>query len=85
MQILREHPLLGAITVARLVETGVVRVTPIGDPGTATSDVWLTLRSRPRAGGGQAMGNARRDATQPPIAAPEGGRRPAPVLEGSRS
>ena len=45
-EILREHPLLGSITVPKLVEAGVVQITFNGDPETAMTDIWLTLQSR---------------------------------------
>ena len=41
-EILREHPLLGSITVRKLVEAGAVQVSLIDDPKTATTDIWLT-------------------------------------------
>jgi len=41
-EILREHPLLGSITVRKLVEAGAVQATVIDDPTTAVSDIWLT-------------------------------------------
>lgn len=40
-QIMREHPMLGTITVAQLVNLGVVQVTPDYDPGTGTTDFRL--------------------------------------------
>lgn len=40
-QIMREHPMLGAITVARLVNLGVVQVIPDHDPSTGTTDFRL--------------------------------------------
>jgi hypothetical protein len=45
-EILREHPLLGSITVRKLVEAGAVQVTLVDDPKTATTDIWLTRQSR---------------------------------------
>ena len=45
-EILREHPLLGSITVRKLVEAGAVQVTLIDDPKTAMTDIWLTRQSR---------------------------------------
>jgi hypothetical protein len=45
-EILREHPLLGSVTVPKLVEAGVVQVTVIDDPKTAMTDIWLTRQSR---------------------------------------
>jgi hypothetical protein len=44
-EILREHPLLGSITVRKLVEAGAVQVTLVDDPKTAMTDIWLTRRS----------------------------------------
>jgi hypothetical protein len=44
-EILREHPLLGSITVRKMVEAGAVHVTLIDDPKTATTDLWLTRQS----------------------------------------
>jgi len=84
-QILREHPLLGSITVPKLVEAGVVRVTPIADPLTATTDVWLTMQGRVRAEGHQLTDDASQDPRRLSIADPETERRPAPILGGSRS
>ncbi len=40
-QILREHPMLGMITVAQLVNAGVVRVMPHHDPSAGTTDFRL--------------------------------------------
>ena len=40
-QIMREHPMLGTITVAQLVNLGVVHVIPDHDPGTGTTDFRL--------------------------------------------
>jgi hypothetical protein len=45
-EILREHPLLGSITVPKLVDAGAVQVTFIEDPQTAVTDIRLTLQSR---------------------------------------
>ena len=45
-EILREHPLLGSITVRKLVEAGAVQVSLIDDPKTAMTDIWLRLQSR---------------------------------------
>jgi hypothetical protein len=42
-QILREHPLLGKITVAQLVNAGVVRVTPDHNPTTGQTDFLLSM------------------------------------------
>jgi hypothetical protein len=44
-EILREHPLLGSITVRKLVEAGAVQVTLVDDPKTAMTDIWLTRLS----------------------------------------
>jgi hypothetical protein len=44
-EILREHPLLGSITVRKLVEAGAVQASLIDDPKTATTDIWLTRQS----------------------------------------
>lgn len=44
--VLQDRPLLGSITVAKLIESGGVQATPALDPKSATTDVWLTLRSR---------------------------------------
>lgn len=43
-QILREHTLLGSITVTHLVNAGVVEVTPDYDPSTDTTDFRLRTR-----------------------------------------
>lgn len=43
-QILREHPLLGTVTVTKLVNAGVVQVTPDYDPATGTADFYLSMR-----------------------------------------
>jgi hypothetical protein len=43
-QILREHPLLGTITVPHLVNAGAVEVMPNYDPSTDTSDFRLRMR-----------------------------------------
>ena len=40
-QILREHPMLGTITVTQLVNAGVVRVMPHHDPSAGTTDFRL--------------------------------------------
>ena len=47
-QILREHPLLGTMTVTQLVNAGVVQVTPDFDTSTGVADFYLSLRE-PRA------------------------------------
>jgi hypothetical protein len=59
LQILHDHPLLGSITVTKLIEAGVVEVTPALDARTATPDVWLTLRGRAHDEGHRAPGVAR--------------------------
>jgi hypothetical protein len=46
LQILQDHPLLGSITVTKLIEAGAVQVNPTIDAKYATTDVWLTLRNR---------------------------------------
>ena len=46
LQILQDHPLLGSITVTKLVEAGVVEATPAVDAMSTTTDVWLTLQNR---------------------------------------
>jgi hypothetical protein len=43
-QILREHPLLGTVTVTQLVNAGVVQVTPDYDPINGVADFSLTMR-----------------------------------------
>ena len=49
IQILREHPLLGSVTVTQLVNAGVVEVTPDYDPSTGATDFYLSLRqARPK-------------------------------------
>src|SRR5215204_6088792 len=52
-EILREHPLLGSITVRKLVEAGAVQVSLIDDPKTAMTDIWLTPRSRAKGEDGR--------------------------------
>ena len=47
-EILREHPLLGSITVPKLVEAGAVQIALTDDPETAMTDIRLTLQSRTR-------------------------------------
>ena len=64
-EILREHPLLGSITVPKLVEAGVVQVTLNGDPETAMTDIWLTLQSRANGKDGQMTRKASREPLQP--------------------
>ena len=48
-QLLHEHPLLGSITVPKLIEAGVVQMTPAHDPKTHLPDARLSLRHRNRA------------------------------------
>jgi hypothetical protein len=43
-QILREHPLLGTMTVTQLVNAGVVQVMPDFDTTTGEADFYLSLR-----------------------------------------
>src|SRR5918998_6648046 len=38
LQILQDHPLLGMLTVTKLIEAGVVELTPAPDARSATSD-----------------------------------------------
>jgi hypothetical protein len=59
LQILQDHPLLGAVTVTKLIEAGVVQATPALDAMSTTTDVWLTLRSRANETGDRATGVAR--------------------------
>ncbi|HEX2280219.1 MAG TPA: hypothetical protein VHG52_00525 [Thermomicrobiales bacterium] len=54
LQILQDHPLLGSITVTKLIEAGVVQATPAVDARSATTDVWLTLQSRVKGEGERA-------------------------------
>jgi hypothetical protein len=60
-EILREHPLLGSITVRKLVEAGAVQVTLIDDPKTAMTDIWLTPRSRAKGENGRITREASRE------------------------
>ena len=60
-EILREHPLLGSITVRKMVEAGVVQVTLIDDPKTATTDLWLTRQSRGNGDDGRITCEASRE------------------------
>ena len=69
-EILREHPLLGSITVPKLVEAGVVQITLDGDPETAMTDIWLTLQSRANGKDGQMTREASREPLQPSRADP---------------
>ena len=59
LQILQDHPLLGSITVTKLIESGVVQATPALDAMSATTDVWLTLQNRANGKGDRASGVAR--------------------------
>jgi hypothetical protein len=59
LQILQDHPLLGSITVTKLVEAGVVQATPALDAMSTTTDVWLTLQNRASGEGDRATGVAR--------------------------
>jgi hypothetical protein len=54
LEILQDHPLLGSITVTKLIEAGVVQMNPALDAKSATTDVWLTLRSRANSNGDRA-------------------------------
>ena len=60
-EILREHPLLGSITVRKLVEEGAVQVSLIDDPKTAMTDIWLTPRSRAKGEDGPMTCEASRE------------------------
>ncbi len=60
-EILREHPLLGSITVRKLVEAGAVQVSLIDDPKTAMTDIWLTPRSRAKGENGRIPREASRE------------------------
>jgi hypothetical protein len=59
LQFLQDHPLLGASTVTKLIEAGVVQVTPAVDAASAATDVWLTLRNRATGEGQRASEVAR--------------------------
>lgn len=63
-EILREHPLLGSITVRKLVEAGAVHVTLIDDPKTAMTDIWLTRQSRAEGDNGRLTCEASRAPTR---------------------
>jgi hypothetical protein len=69
-EILQEHPMLGSITVPKLVEAGVVEITFNGDPETAMTDIWLTLQSRANGKDGQMTRKASREPLQPSRADP---------------
>jgi hypothetical protein len=69
-EILREHPLLGSITVPKLVEAGAIQVTLNGDPETAMTDIRLALRSRANGKDGQMTRKASRESLQPSRADP---------------
>jgi len=60
-EILREHPLLGSITVRKLVEEGAVQVSLIDDPKTATTDIWLTRQNRANGDDGRMTREAGRE------------------------
>jgi hypothetical protein len=60
-EILREHPLLGSITVRKLVEAGAVQVSLIDDPKMAMTDIWLTPRSRAKGEDGRMAREASRE------------------------
>ena len=54
LQILQDHPLLGSITVTKLIEAGVIQMNPALDARSATTDVWLTLQNRANGEGERA-------------------------------
>lgn len=56
LQILQDHPLLGSITVTKLIKAGVVQVNPALDAKCATTDIWLTLQNRATGEGDRATG-----------------------------
>ena len=60
-EILREHPLLGSITVRKLVEEGAVQVSLIDDPKTAMTDILLRLRSHAKGDDGRMTREASRE------------------------
>jgi hypothetical protein len=60
-EILREHPLLGSITVRKLVEAGAVQASLIDDPQTAITDIWLTPLSRANSEDGRMTRGASRE------------------------
>jgi hypothetical protein len=60
-EILREHPLLGSITVRKLVEAGAVQVSLIDDPKTAMTDIWLRLQSHAKGEDGRMTREANRE------------------------
>jgi hypothetical protein len=47
LRILREHRMLGSITVPQLIAAGAVRMMPLGEDETHVIDVRLRLRNRP--------------------------------------
>jgi hypothetical protein len=49
-QILREHPMLGQITITELVNAGVVQVVPDYDAGTGRVEYWLRTRESEEVG-----------------------------------
>ena len=59
LRILQDHPLLGSITVTKLIEAGVVQVNPALDAKFTTIDVWLTLQHRANGEGERASEVAR--------------------------
>jgi hypothetical protein len=63
-EILREHPLLGSITVRKLVEAGAVQATLVDDPKTATTDIWLTRQRRANGDDGRMAHEPRRESVQ---------------------
>jgi hypothetical protein len=69
-EILREHPLLGSITVRKLVEAGAVQVTLVDDPKTATTDIWLTRQSRAHGDEDRMTREASRESIRLPRADP---------------
>ena len=60
-EILREHPLLGSITVRKLVEAGVVQTTLVDDPKTSMPDIWLTRQNRADGDDGRMTREASRE------------------------
>ena len=78
-QILREHPMLGQITVTELVNAGVVQVEPDYDPATGQTDFQLRKRAAERVAPGLARQASGRQA---PVATANGG--PASGLETAR-
>ncbi len=60
-EILREHPLLGSITVRKLVEEGAVQISLVDDPKTAMTDILLRLQGRAKGEDGRMTGEADRE------------------------